>query len=648
MAKRSRSAPNPEKQEQPRDRDMKELTPLPRHASPPRPRLLLTFLLLAGIVGVVYGNSLGNRFVFDDAALIGMNPAVRDVSKMFSPGPRETTRWPLYRPLRTASYALDYALFGVNPSGYHLSNLIYHTLGGFFAYLIASRLLRLTLPALFVAILFLVHPIQTDSVTYLSGRRDILFGMFYLLGFFAFLRYRDTRLPRYLSLAILAYLLSLASKEMAVTLPFLCLTYDLMWTDAPPGPQPSVWAGLWERLKVVYRRDRSLYLAIGVIALAFIFLFVFRLKPTSRSTYYGDSFALTMLTVARVVVHYLKLLVFPRTLNADYSYNAFPITPTLTHLPSLAAALFLALLIVLLLKLAPAHRLFSFGGIWFFLTLLPVTHVIPHHELMAEHYLYIPSFGIFLAAGYAVEEALLRNWAAPRLLYPVLLVVVLLLSARTVIRNRDWKDDFTFWKKTAETAPMSARARGNLGRAFLRRNMDNAGLQELEEAVRIKPDLAPNRDALGLAYLRFGRLAEAERELKEALRLTPSLVGANMNLAYTYIKQGRKPEAVAPFLEALRLRPSDQEARAQLALLYMNLGRLKEAEQQLLKLSKYRPKDPKLYVALGTVYHRSAQPVLAKAMLEKAARLGGEIPEVRALRQQIEGGKRNGQRRLAR
>ena len=645
MAKQPRKPRRPAEARRSREREDRSSPQVEMGA--PRPWLLPTFLLLAAIVGVVYVNTLGNGFVFDDPHLIGLDRAVSDPWRLF-PRFGHGTWWLGYRPLRTASYALDYALFGRDPVGFHVSNLIYHTLSGLFAYLIAARLLRQHLAALFVAILFLVHPVQTDAVTYLSGRRDILCGLFYLLGFYAFLRYRDTNLRRYLGLALLAYLLGLSSKEMAVTLPLLCLTYDLMWTDRRPDSRPSIWGGYWEMVKAVWRRDPWLYIAMGVLALLYVLHFGFLFKPTRRHTYYGDSFALTMLTMARIVLHYLKLLVFPRTLNADYSYNAFPITPSLLDLPSLAAALFLTLLIILLLKLASAYRPASFGGGWFLLTLLPVSHIIPHHELMAEHYLYIPSFGVFLAAGYAVEVTLVRNWVSPKILYPVLTLVVLLLSLRTMVRNRDWKDDFTLWKKTAETAPMAARARANLGKAYLRRDLDDLGRQELEAAISIKPDVASYHDDLGLAYLRLGRLAVAERELKEALHLNHTLVSANINLAFTYIAQDRKPEAVAPLLGALKLRPGNQTAVAQLILLYMDLGRLNEAEQLLLQLAKARPKDPKLYVALGTVYHRKGQRALAGAALEKAVRFGGESPEVRQLRQQIERKKQDGHRRPAR
>jgi len=333
-----------------------------------------------------------------------------------------------------------------------------------------------------------------------------------------------------------------------------------------------------------------------------------------------------MLTVARIIVHYLGLLFFPRTLNADYSYDAFPITPALVHWPSLAALLAVASLIALLVRLAPAHRVASFGGLWFFLTLLPVTHIIPHHELMAEHYLYIPSFGLFLAVGYLIGTALARQAVSPRLLYPAIVLILLALALRTMVRNRDWKDDLTLWTKTVETAPRAARARANLGKAYLRRDMDDLGRQELEVAVQIKPDVATYHDDLGLAYLRLGRLKEAERELTEALRLEPRLVSANINLAFTYLRQGRKPEAVEPLRAALRIRPSEQTAMAQLALLYLDLGRLDEAEHQLLQLARLRPRDPKLYAALGAVYQRKRQPALAKAALQKAAELGHGTP----------------------
>lgn len=610
--------------------------PPQREAALARPSLLPTLLILAGVVGVVYLNTLTSGFVFDDPHLVGIDPAVRNPSSLF-PKIAKGTWWLGYRPLRTASYALDYALFGRDPLGFHLSNLVYHTLSGLLAYLIAVRLLAQHLPALFVALLFLVHPIQTDAVSYISGRRDILFGLFYLLGFFAFLRYRDTRLKRFLGLAVMAYLLSLSSKEMAATLPLLCFTYDLVWTGRPTGGRALGWRGAWQSLQAVFQRDPVLYPAMGVLALLYILHFGFLYRPTVRLTYYGDSFALTMLTVARIVVHYLKLLVFPRTLNADYSYDAFPITPSPTHWPSLAAVVVLAFLVFLLVKMAPSHRLASFGGFWFFLTLLPVTHIIPHHELMAEHYLYIPSYGVFLAAGYAVQEALRRGLGSPRVLYLILTLVVLALSLRTMVRNRDWKDDITLWTKTVETAPMAARARANLGKAYLRRDLDDLGRQHLEEAVRIKPDVAAYHDDLGLAYLRLGRLAEAERELTEALRPKNRLVSANINLAYTYIRQGRKAEAVGPLVEALKIRPYEQTAMAQLALLYMELDRLDDAERQLLQLATIRPKDPKLYLALGSVYRRKGKSDLAKAALEKAAQYGRGSPAGHPSQKQMKG-----------
>jgi len=591
----------------------------PSHGeSAERPWLLLTFLMLAEVVGVVYFNTLGNGFVFDDPELIGLDPAVSDPWILFQKMGRGTW-WLGYRPLRTASYALDYALFGRDPLGYHLSNITYHALSGFVAYLIAFRLLGQHLPALIVATLFLVHPVQTDSVTYLSGRRDVLFGLFYLLAFFAFLRYRDTHLKRYLGLAVLGYLFSLSAKQMAVTLPLLCLTYDLMWTDRSPRQESSVWMQLWERIKEVWRRDQWLYLAMGIFALLFVLHFGFLHKPTRQVSYYGDSFALTMLTVARIVIHYLKLLVFPRTLIADYSYDAFPITPTLTHWPSLAAVLFLAVLIVLLIRVAPGHRLASFGGAWFFLTLLPVTHIIPHHELMAEHYLYIPSFGLFLAAGYVVGKALERQAVPPSLLYPAVILIILVLSLRTVRRNADWKDNLTLWRKTVQDAPQVVRARNNLGASYLNHGQLEQAQEQLEVALKINPEFSAAYTNLGKVYLLRNDLAQAEQAFTTAIRLGRNGPGVRLWLGEIYTRMGRMAEAEEQIRAALSKakRPFDAYAYNNLGTLFAKSGRIAEAESAFKEALRRMPALAQPKENLARLSRRQAHSELAADLMKR-------------------------------
>jgi len=522
-------------------------------------------LLLA--VGAVYGNALQNGFVFDDHSLILMDARFRSLETLPRLFVGKLRGGLAYRPLRSLSFALDYALFALQPWGWHAFNILYHTLTSLFAFLIASRLLGHYRAALIVALLFALHPVQTDAVTYISGRRDLLSGLFFFFGFFAFLRYREAGTRGWLALAGAAYLLALLSKEMSVTLPVMFLAYDTIRNaegrTLPQGLMPALGRG--SRLYVPL-------IAVGSLFSAYVVLFA---HAGERVGYYGGSLWLTIMTAARAFAHYVKLLAFPVTLSADYSYNAFPVSRSLGDPAAILALLLLGAILYGLLALRAELPMAAFGGLWFFIALLPVSHLIPHHELMAEHYLYVPSFGLFLALG-AVLSRLPDTGRRATVAYAACLLALLLLGTRTVVRNRDWKDDLTLWTKTVKTVPHAARARDNLGKAYLRRGSDDLAEREFAEAVRIRPEDPRYRDHLGLAYLRLGKLAEAEHQLREALRGDPRLVSAHVNLGLSLYHGGRFDEAEAEFREALQIRGNLPMALDYLGRIRMQRGRADE------------------------------------------------------------------------
>jgi len=530
--------------------------------------------------GLVYWNAFQGGFVFDDHALVLMRGKLRDPEGLTSVFWSAHSARLLYRPLRTASYWLDYRLFGLDPWGYHLTNLLLHAATSIVAFLAALRLLPFR-AALLTALLFAVHPIQTESVTYISGRRDLLSGLFVLLGFYAFLRHRDEGGRRWLAAAALAYLLGLLSKEMAVTLPLLCLAYDAV--------RQADQQGLLNGAAAALRRHWRLYLPPAAVGLAFGVYTIVRSHASRQTEFYGGGLDMTILTMARVFTHYLKLLLFPATLRVDYSFNAFPVTSSWGDPSAWLAVMVLSLLVFGLVRLARTYPIASFGGLWFFLALLPVAQIIPHHEMMAEHYLYIPTFGLFLAVGSVVAYAPEKGRHAMSV-YGVCVLALVLLGTRTAVRNWDWKDDLTLWTTTVHTAPDAARARDNLGRAYIRRGLDEQAEQEFAEAVRIKPEEPRYHDDLGLAYLRRGKLTEGEGELRHALRGNPRLVSAHMNLGLTLVSQGRLVEAEAEFQEVLRMRPNVAMAWDYLGRIRMRAGRLDEAATMLQRAVQLDPR----------------------------------------------------------
>ncbi|KAB2959762.1 MAG: tetratricopeptide repeat protein [Candidatus Methylomirabilis oxygeniifera] len=624
-------------------------------------------LAIVGLAGLLYAGSLLNGFAFDDHLLVETNLQFRSIeglTQLFRSG-----GWLTYRPIRTASYAIDYALFGLNPSGFRAFNILYHALNGVLVFTVLRTILGVTRPAFLTALLFIVHPVQTESVAYISGRRDILFTLFYLTGFYGFVRYRATGRGRWLYLTGISYYLGLLSKEMAITLPLLCLAYDLV-RSMPEGGEGDrrSWRALREAGLRLWRDHRRLYLVIGAIFSATAYYFVALFRVTQRFDLWGDGLWPTVLTSVTIMGHYLTLLLWPVTLNVDYSFNAFPVPETLLDGRVLMAIAAVGGSWWAIWRGLANHRWAAFGGLWFFTTLLPVAQIIPHDEIVAEHYLYLPSIGVCLAAA-MLAEGLPERIRQRRAVTAVFGLVVVLLGFRTVIRTRDWKDDLTLWTRTVETAPASARARRNLGRLYMIRGRHQEAAQEFREALRIAPNDAPTWNNLGAMLLELGNLDGAEQAFTGALRLNTLPLDVRINLGIVSLRRGRTAQAEAYFLaalassqlppsqraqalnnlgmvratqgrsaeaeqafkEAVALAPGDADARRNLGLAYLEKGQMQAGIAELEEAVRYKAADPTLHHLLGEVYHMQGQQDRAVASLRKALSLKGDLAEAREL-----------------
>jgi Flp pilus assembly protein TadD len=383
----------------------------------------------------------------------------------------------------------------------------------------------------------------------------------------------------------------------------LCIAYDVVSEARISAPLFSrrFPAQLATAVTRAVAKAPVVYLGLLAMGIGLASYVLFVVRGTWQHTYYGGSLWFTLLTDARIFLHYVKLLFFPYTLNADYSYNAFPVTTSWTDLNALAAVFVLGGLIGWLLSLLRSRPLATFGGLWFFLALLPVAHIIPHHEMMAEHYLYIPSVGFCLCAG-ALLDPVVRRGVFRRALYAGAGVVLALLALRTVWRNRDWKDDLTLWTKTVQTAPQAARARNNLGVAYLRRGRLAPAQEQLEVAIRIKPDHPFAHGNLGKVHFDRGDLGSAERQLLTALRLKPDEMIPRLWLAGVYAQAGRSAEAEQGFRAVLARDPRNAYAHNNLGILLARTGRIEEAEREFLEAVRLNSKLREAQENLNRLY----------------------------------------------
>ena len=574
---------------------------------------ILVFFVLVCASLILYGNSLSNQFVFDDLPIVVENPVIKSFTHIPLVLGLQTGQ-PIYRPVRFITYMVDYALSGLNPVAYHLSNAIYHAVTAFILFLVLRMLMRDVAVSLVGALLFLAHPVATDSVTYISGRRDILVTLFYLLAFYYFISYRTAPRKWHPAAIIGCFLLSLGSKEMAVTLPLICVLYDFVHTFMERQTLPgTVLTKITGSFTGMFTRYWKLYVPLGIVGAFFFYDKIFVHYPSLVKNFYGGSAVSNFATMVRIIFYYIKLILLPVVLHADYSYNAFPLSASFLEPRVIGAALIVGACIWFVLRSLQGRVWIFFGGMWFFITLLPVCQIFPHHELMAEHYLYLPLAGaviLFSPLWHYVLQRKSKSWVA------LIACILLLFSVRTVVRNRDWKDPMTLWASVVKAAPECARGHDNLGTEYLKIKDYKTALVHYQEAVRLRPEHAIFHNNLGRAYGVLGDIKNAEVELKQAVELNPALAEAlnnlgivyfqkadyttagwlfglssnrkpdgkvSFNLAKTYLKLGQVAEAIREFETTIRLQPDYTDAYRELALIFAGQGNKQESLRCLRK-----------------------------------------------------------------
>jgi len=622
---------------------------------------IFPLLILIVIPWIVYFNTLNNDFVFDDLPLIQGNktlPSLKTIDNIIS----VITQKRGYRPIRALSYAIDYHFSGLNPLSYHISNISYHIINTLLIYLITLSLIGNKVTAFLAALLFAVHPVHTDSVTYIAGRRDILFTLFYLIGLYTFLKYRKTRRSIFMLFSMTAYLLSIGSKEMGVTLPAIFLIYDLVnnlpqktkepWLNPAKeivnpvrkfrrdfksltnfllfSPLFKWWGFLSNGVKTlnkIWIQHRYFYSIFFMGALAFIYYKAFINSPSHQNEYYGDSLLITFLTVGKIIIHYIKLLVFPVNLVADYSYDAFPLASSLFEWSTLSSIILLLLILLVLLRLLTKKKWIAFGGIWFFITLLPVCHIIPHHELLTEHYLYLPSYGFCLIVALLFTTLLKHKRYAPFIL-PSFTVIILLFSLRIIDRNRDWNDGMTLWNKTVRTVPRCARAQNNLGAEYLREEKYKEAMTYLEAALDIKPAYAEAYNNLGLAYKEQGLYDRAIRSFARARKFKKRNFEALNNMANAYERKGDYDIAIKLFKYILKKKPRYVNAHNNLGIVYQQKGQLELAKEHFSKSLQFDPNYVQAHNNLGIWYKNKGLYDKAIEEFKQVLRLKPDFAEV--------------------
>ena len=506
---------------------------------------------------VVYANTLANGFVYDDGYYVLSNPRVTTASltRLFQPMSSNN----MFRPVTFASWALDWAIQGARPFGYHLVNVLLHAVVALLLYCLLRKLLekdpRVTSVAFAAALLFAVHAIHTEAVAWISGRSELLAAGFLLAAWL--LHLQDHPVP-----SLVCLVLAMLSKESAVV--FLPL---VVVGDYALGKFKSLARYAW---------------ISGVTVLYVALLWKIQGSHFEKAAYSAlDNplanlpLNLRILNALRVAWKYVGLQVYPATLSSDYSYNAIRLYADWKHvLPaSLATAAIVALWVWAIWKKRSAWILA--GAIYFLAFSVTSNILVATGTIMGERLAYLPS------AGFCLLVALL--WARvetfdKKVAYSALAGIVLLLAVRTVIRNRDWQNNLTLYSTAVAAVPQSARAHGLLGQEYLRRGELDAARAQLQAAVAIFPDYTEAIENYALAEARSGHDPEARRLLERALLLT-SKSDADydyraLNLAAWLVQHGENSDALNILNQVIADSPGESRAWANRAVLRYHSGEL--------------------------------------------------------------------------
>ena len=568
-------------------------------------RLLL--LLLPLVIIITYSHTLHSPFVFDDIANISANPAARASDLNFENMRKAAVDSPIStRPVSYITFAVNYFFHKHEVYGYRLVNLAIHVLNGVLLYLFLMNTFKLPIlqgrikqpfwVAYCAALVWVIHPLQVQSVTYIVQRMNSLATLFYMLAFLCYLKARlSTNKTRWLC-AVASFtsgLLALGSKEIAVTLPFFILLYEWMFFQDMDFP--------WLRRNIIVLAAAGFFLAV------MFFVYVGR-NPwqTIAAGYSSRDFTMwqRLLTEPRVILHYIELFVFPLptrlTLLPEFSVSTSLIEPA-TTLPAMIGVLFI---ISTALTLAKDMRLISFAILWFMGNLVVESSVVSL-EIIFLHRTYLPSMMASLLVTYLV----LQHVKSERFAQLMLVSGLLILTFWTYDQNKTWCDKVYFWRDCLQKNRTDFRVYNNLGKALEEEGEVEEAIDMYEKAISTNPEHIRAYNNLGVAHLSGGKLGEASEVLHKALEKAPEHPETHYNLGLTHSARDDLQEAEEHYLKAHEQFPkdSDPDVHNNLGITLARQGKLQEAVEHFREAVRINPDDPFAHNNLGITLARMGE-----------------------------------------
>lgn len=615
-----------------------------------KPACHLLLIIILGIIG--YSNTLNAPFILDDVRNIVENPVIKNIDFYISPSKAKVytglAEYPMLvnRYVGSLTFALNYKINGLDVTGYHAANLLIHLINSLLVYRLIQLLIstlsseagrgkhsdakHASTIALFSSLLFVSHPIQTQAVTYIVQRFASLATLFYLLATIMYIKARlafnnkskedgwrkNVRWICYYSMAFAVTVFAMKTKETAFTLPVMIIVCELLFLSG--------------EVKSRILSATPFVLTMFIIPASLLFVADLNGSVGNATRLATDMSRLDyLLTEFRVIISYIRLILFPVGQNLDHDY---PIYITIFDFE-----LFLALMSLMIIwftviytfkrykNTIPLIKVIFFGAAWFFVTLSVESSIIPIKDVIFEHRLYLPSVGFFLVISclaVMVIERCRQEWAKKTIFFSVI-IISLVLTGTTYARNYVWSSEVSLWQDVVEKSPKKPRgyiqltsfynSRGrfdetaslskraillnppsfeihnNLGTAFFMLGRTNEAIKEYTTALRINPDSAITQNNLGLALVRLGQLDEAVKAFETATRIKSDFAMAYNNLGMIFDKLGRTNEAINEFRTAIQIEPDSAQFHNNLGMVLGKEGLINEAIREFKTALRLNP-----------------------------------------------------------
>ena len=612
---------------------------------------LAACLLLAAAVWAVFGQTLHHDFVnYDDNTYVSENSAIsrglswQGIHWAFTHvGDQE------WFPLTWISRMADLQLYGLNAGGHHFTNVLLHAAATVLLFLVLRKMTRQLWPSAFVAAVFALHPLRVESVAWVTERKDVLSGVFFMLTLWAYVRYAEASgagslgslvssdqqtdhgprttdharrstspAARFYVLALAFFTLGLLAKTMLVTVPFVLLLLDhwplRRFRPSTINKTPSAfWPLIREKLPFL------LLAAAGCVATILT-------QPTTLAQVNGLSVPWRIGNALMAYADYLGHVVYPVGLAVGY-----PPPPKALPLARVAVSLLILAIISMVVVAQRRKRPYLLvGWLWYLGMLVPVIDFMQAGvNTRADRFTYLPQIGLCLMLAWGASD-LCGGWRYRRpALASAAAVIIAVLLAMSYTQTGYWKDSFSVWARGLACTEQNWLAHFGLGNAFRAQGKLTEAVQQYEQALQLKPEDAETCNNLGIALATQGKVSEAIQQFERTLRIKPHHAGANNNLGLALATQGKLAEATQHYERALQLKPDYADAEFNWGNALHSQGKMTEAIQHFQRALQIMPDHAQAHNNLGVALANQERASEAIEQFERALQLAPDHAEAR-------------------